>query len=356
MQGGPQSQSGRVPQLDGLRGIAVSLVVLFHYTDGLANVPVVGPVVSRGWIGVDLFFVMSGFLIGGIVIANKDAANLFSVFYARRSLRIFPLYYLLLGAVTILTAVHLMPAAEHGLGFYVVYAQNVMRALTGDPGPGWLQPTWSLAMEEQFYLLLPALVVLTPSRYLPGALALGIVIPITMRLRGYALPVAHPSDFALFFSLCRCDGLFYGVHLAWMVRNGSTSVPVKLRVAGCYIGLVILFLVFILASRTDLLFTIGLSLLGPMFFCVVAVSVMHENGPVSRLTKSSALRWLGTRTYSIYLFHMPVLSSFNKLFELTKVNSHGLNPLLALGVTLGCATASWYLIEAPLIKRGHRLK
>jgi peptidoglycan/LPS O-acetylase OafA/YrhL len=117
-----------------------------------------------------------------------------------------------------------------------------------------------------------------------------------------------------------------------------------------------LFLVFILASRTDLLFTIGLSLLGPMFFCVVAVSVMHENGPVSRLTKSSALRWLGTRTYSIYLFHMPVLSSFNKLFELTKVNSHGLNPLLALGVTLGCATASWYLIEAPLIKRGHRLK
>ena len=359
MQENPKSWSSRVPQLDGLRGIAVGLVVLFHY--GADEIPVIRSIASRGWVGVDLFFVLSGFLIGGIVIANKEADNLFSVFYLRRFLRIFPLYYLLLGTVAMLMWADWMPRSEHrGLFFYFVYLQNIIGFLTGypgDPGPVWLQPTWSLAIEEQFYLILPALVVLTPSRLLKRVLVIGILIPISMRIIGFLIPVEDPRDFALFFSLCRCDALFYGVLLAWMVHNGHTSISIKTRIVCCYAGAAALLLGFLATYRYDsLVFTVGLSLLGPLFFCVVALSIMHEHGPVAQITKIKLLRWVGIRTYAIYLFHMPALSSVSALFKLIGVNPHGLTRPLALTLTLVCAAASWHLIEAPLIGLGHKLK
>ena len=90
----------RVPQLDGVRGVAVGLAVFFHYCSDV-NLPIVARLAAGGWVGVDLFFVLSGFLIGGIVLANRDAVNLFAVFYFRRFLRIFPLYYALLITVTL---------------------------------------------------------------------------------------------------------------------------------------------------------------------------------------------------------------------------------------------------------------
>ena len=349
---------GRIPQLDGLRGIAVGMVVLFHYGEGLGDVPVLGAIASRGWVGVDLFFVMSGFLIGGIVIANKDADNLFSVFYFRRFLRIFPLYYLLLSAVAIFIWVGWMPQpGGRGLIFYVVYLQNIVGVITGDPGPVWLQPTWSLAVEEHFYLLLPTLVVLTPSRYFKQVLIAGILIAISMRVLGYLIPINHPRDFALFFTPCRSDGLFYGVLLAWMIRVGHTSVPVDRRIIYCYLGFATFLFVFLLAHQTEfLLFTVGLSVLGPLFFCVVALSIMHERGPVALITKAKLLRWVGIRTYAIYLFHVPALVSVGSFFHLTGISPHGLTRPLALALTFVCATASWSMIEAPLIALGHRLK
>jgi peptidoglycan/LPS O-acetylase OafA/YrhL len=110
-------------------------VVLFHYSEGLGYIPGFTFVAARGWIGVDLFFVMSGFLIGGIVLANKDATNFFAVFYVRRFLRIFPLYYLILLAIAALMAVGFLPATEHGLGYYFLYVQNIVMAFTGEHGP-----------------------------------------------------------------------------------------------------------------------------------------------------------------------------------------------------------------------------
>src|SRR6266700_3179825 len=122
--------SSRVAQLDGLRGVAVALVVLFHYGSTTQGSRFLWPIVSRGWVGVDLFFVMSGFLIGGIVVANRDATNFYSVFYLRRFLRIFPLYYFLLAVVTISVWVGWMPHPSHDkLVSYFVYLQNVAVAL-----------------------------------------------------------------------------------------------------------------------------------------------------------------------------------------------------------------------------------
>jgi peptidoglycan/LPS O-acetylase OafA/YrhL len=333
----------RVPQLDGLRGIAISLVLLFHY-DGL-DLEVLRPIASRGWIGVDLFFVMSGFLIGGIIIDNKDSQNLFRVFYIRRFLRIFPLYYLLLISVLVL------PWPHDGIGFYFLYIQNNLIALTGEFGIPWLQPTWSLAIEEQFYLLLPAFVMLTPPGLFKPLLGAGILAALVIRVSCYLAPANDPRDIALFLTPCRGDGLLYGVMLAVIVRE------TKLPLAPLYAIAIALVVGFMWATFQPeyVIFTLGLTLLGPAFFCVIGLALLHRNGPISVVTGTTILRWLGLRTYAIYLLHMPALVSFRSLAKVTGLGPHWAHPL-ALLATLAGAALSWRLIEAPLIKLGHKLK
>src|SRR5689334_529498 len=116
----------RVAQLDGLRGLAIGLVLLFHYG---STSQLLWPLVSHGWIGVDLFFVMSGYLIGGIVIDNRQAANFYSVFYTRRILRIFPVYYLLLFTVALLARCGFQPRPDQNQLIYnFFHLQNVVVA------------------------------------------------------------------------------------------------------------------------------------------------------------------------------------------------------------------------------------
>jgi peptidoglycan/LPS O-acetylase OafA/YrhL len=342
----------RVASLDGLRGIAVALVVLFHYGHGLENIPALGAIVSRGWMGVDLFFVMSGFLIGGIVIANKETENLFSVFYLRRFLRIFPLYYALLLIVAALIATKLMAPSTKGLAAYFLYLQN----LIGDPsdfGPTWLQATWSLAVEEQFYLLLPVVVVLTPIRFLGAVMVSGILASLGLRIAAFLIPLHQPFYFILFFTPCRGSALLFGVLLAWLIRRRATSISLERRVAVCYAGAAGSLLALILAHGQPV---IGLSIVGPLFFFIVALAIMHVSGPVAILTRMSWLRWLGIRTYAIYLAHIPALAAVKSFFEWTTVEPHGLTRPLALAFTFGFAALSWRWLEAPLIAVGHRLK
>ena len=349
---GPSQTSDRIAQLDGLRGIAVSLVVLFHYGAGFPAGSMLDAIASRGWIGVDLFFVMSGFLIGGIVIANKNTGNLLLVFYTRRFLRIFPLYYALLAAVGILALLHPMPDLRN-LAFYALYTQNNLFGLTGDPGSPWLQPTWSLAIEEQFYLILPAIVLLTSPKSLKVTLVAGIVAAFFLRVLGYLIPVKDPQAFALFLTPCRCDGLFYGVLLAILIRDGVAPRLIKLLYVGfglCIVGFVAT------SGGNSVLFAVALSLLGPAFFCAVALSIVHRDGPIAWVTQIRMLRWLGIRTYAIYLFHMPALMVARGVFKAAANHSSGLSVFPALALTLFGAAASWRFVEAPLIRFGHRTK
>jgi peptidoglycan/LPS O-acetylase OafA/YrhL len=359
-----KSLSARVPQLDGLRAIAVGLVILFHYGVPFEGNPLLGPIISNGWVGVDLFFVMSGFLIGGIVIANREAANFYSVFYLRRFLRIFPLYYLLLSVVAIAVALGWMPPSHAPFLLYAVYLQNIVTAFTHDYGLPWLQVTWSLAIEEHFYLLLPILVGLLRPKLLFHVLLFGIFAAIISRILGYVIPVSYPRDFARFFTLCRVDDLFYGVLLAVAVRSERAATIIQGHRPAFYLGAVLFGLGFLVASHFDsrvhneiLICTIGLSLLGPLFSCVVILAVMHESSLISRMMKGQILGWIGKRAYAIYLFHIPVIESVKATFRHFGFHhSGGLLVMPALILTLGLATASWLLIEAPLINLGHKHK
>ena len=354
--------STRVPQLDGLRGAAIGLVLLFHYGVPLVGSRILGSIVSLGWIGVDLFFVMSGFLIGGIVIAKRDAANFYAVFYLRRFLRIFPLYYLLLLIVTVCVALGWMRHSHIPLGLYAVYLQNIATALTHDYGLTWLQVTWSLAVEEQFYLLLPILVAVTPRKFLGHVLLLGVFIAILCRISGYLIPVQHPRDFARFFTLCRIDDLFYGVLLAVAVRNERIAATIRSHRARLNIGALLLLVGFLAALAFDsqgqsevFTCTIGLTLLGPLFLCVVVLAVMHDGSLVWSVMKGRALGWIGRRAYAIYLFHMPVILGLQALYKRHQFHHFGAALAFpALMLTLCLAAASWNFIESPLINIGHR--
>src|SRR5580698_6867484 len=163
----------RIRQLDSVRGLAV-LLVLVHNTDIYPSLHL-GLITNAGWSGVDLFFVLSGFLITGILIDTKEAQNYFSSFYARRMLRIFPLYYAVL---TLLVIVALHPTQI----YYYLYLSNWLILLKDGWQPNVAGHFWSLAVEEQFYLIWPLCVWLLPKRYRLRFTLAGCVFALMLRL------------------------------------------------------------------------------------------------------------------------------------------------------------------------------
>src|SRR5947209_10880356 len=134
----------RIPELDGIRGIAILMVLMVHFGSAPGLPSAVGAVVEFGWAGVDLFFVLSGFLITGILLSTRQHEGYFSTFYRNRTLRIFPIYYAFL-------LVALVLAPEWKQVAYWLYLGHFMNA--SDQPIKYMRHFWSLAIEEQFYLL-----------------------------------------------------------------------------------------------------------------------------------------------------------------------------------------------------------
>ena len=210
----PTRVGNRLPALDGLRGIAVLLVLAFHcryffppWMEKSAR-----PTLDvLGWSGVDLFFVLSGYLITGILLDTKDSSSYFRTFYARRSLRIFPLYFSFVAAVLLLAQWRV-----HGF-WYLTYLSN------WQPGhgvnDGYLSHLWSLAIEEQFYLIWPAVVWFVP----PGRLK-WICIALAVTAAGLR-PFAGSQDQAAYrLTPCRMDSLALGAFVAIGMRHFEATL------------------------------------------------------------------------------------------------------------------------------------
>ncbi len=222
----------RIPELDGLRGLAILLVLLGHFFGGAIAVGpdsiwVYVPISLRlTWSGVDLFFVLSGFLIGGILLDHRGAANYYKVFYLRRACRIFPLYYLTLflffalvafGASRISPWLFDKPLPSLA---YLTFTQNVWSvwfvAHFGYPA-FWPGVSWSLAVEEQFYVIISA-VVRKWAESLPGVLIGVIILAPLLRIFCYlTFPLGSLINY-----LClpmRADALLLGVLAAYALRR-----------------------------------------------------------------------------------------------------------------------------------------
>src|SRR5690349_17654113 len=167
-------------------------MVMIHRFWPRTGVGVAADVAGAGWIGVDLFFVISGFLIAGILLDTKGDAGYFKNFYARRALRIFPLFYLFVIGVFIAFAHNPDFRERAGSPFwYLAHLGNVPEGLLGHDTPYWIAPTWSLAIEEQFYLTFPLLVYALDRRRLTIVLGAMIVVAPLIRLGTMLLSPEH---------------------------------------------------------------------------------------------------------------------------------------------------------------------
>src|SRR5258708_23181826 len=252
---GLRAEAGRIPELDGIRGIAIGMVLIAHCfaivsRPGSALAYALVPL-RLDWTGVDLFFVLSGFLIGGILLDARDSSNYFRVFYTRRFFRIVPIYLACLTAAVILSAVvnsgnasKLAWMYEGRLPWisYFLFLQNFWIAKATTYGVFGLGVTWSLAIEEQFYLTLPLLIrKLSQKRLLQATLA-GIVLAPVLRIVLHSLWPEHYLSWVVMMP-CRADALLLGVlgaillrDPAWYNRIGITRTALSPALAGLAVG------------------------------------------------------------------------------------------------------------------------
>jgi len=302
------------PVLDGLRGIAVLGVVLTHYTISNSGPPFGNGPLEFGWAGVDLFFVLYGFLITGILLDQKESPNYFRNFYARRVLRIFPLYYGILALGFSLKALHLRPVLsfDHCSAFwYLFFAYNLFISAERRFPQGTLCPVWSLAIEEQFYFFWPYLISKFTRQQLVWTCATLMALALGLRICFY---FEGASIANYYFTFTRADTLAAGAIVAILFRSSFTRRNLNFWSKVTFLGSVlILVLVMVKEGGVDwlqpLLNTIGLTIVALMFASLVLMSLTTESASRwQRLLESGLLRTFGRYSYAIYLFHFPMLA------------------------------------------------
>ena len=353
-------------ELDGVRGLAALLVLYGHlFLIWMPGSPEVvfwlRTLTGQAWTGVYLFYTLSGFLIGGILMQNRPAKNYFAVFYARRALRILPVYFVLLA---VFMAVRMVPFLRNLAAFnegripfwsYFPLIQNFMMARTGDLGAAPLSVTWSVALEEQFYLFLPLWIRLVPVRWLPFSfLGLAMLGPVFRALA--------PLAYAPFLVPGSGEALFLGTWLAWSFANRTDTFKNGAWRNGV-LGLLALSgfgMVLLVTNHNFGVFSISIiSIFWASFLWLVLAFL---GTPWTAPLRHSVFRKLGGISYGVYLFHMLV----NQLLFVAFTGSspsHETRPLkgfcialLVFGSTLALASLSFRGMESRLIALGRKLK
>jgi peptidoglycan/LPS O-acetylase OafA/YrhL len=325
-----------VPELDGIRAAAALAVVAYH----------LDPVTfAWGRTGVDLFFVLSGYLITQILLRHRGTSGLLGAFYARRGLRIWPIYYLALLACVVLNGRLERPFPMDGLIYHLTFTQNVQHYWSGPVPPFTpaLLHTWTLALEEQFYLAWPALVALAGRRRL-AALAVAVAaLAVWARARGFAVTIL----------ITRCDGFALGGLLAALLddRGRLERHPGRSRWAFAAVAAAALVVCTAWERRLLPAWDPLKSLMANLFFAgVVGLIACDAGRPWLAPLRDRRLCYLGRISYGIYLYHLIVI-----VFALEFRRQAGLprGPALDLAMvaaTLALAAASWELVERPLLR------
>lgn len=361
----------RVAELDGLRGLAAALIVAVHSLRGFHAAGAVDGLIFSvgrfGWIGVDLFFVLSGYLITGLLLDAQGSRHGVVAFYARRALRIFPPYYFLLLLLFVIgpaAGVNLAGRSAADWPWFALYGSNLLMLQGAWPDPA-LVPLWSLAVEEHFYLLWPLLLHAVPERRrlaTIASLALGSAV-----LRTALLVAGWDKGDVYVFTLTRLDGLALGSALAVVMRRRGPALAWLRTTAGPVAGsAVVAGLVLVAFNRVSWeewsrpALAVGFLAVALGMTAILAFVVTREEGHgVRRVLAVTPLQAMGRLSYGMYLFHGPVIEMARKggLDPVSFSPQSGAVWPWALGftiavllVTMALAEVSWRIVETPFLK------
>ncbi|MFN5854973.1 MAG: acyltransferase family protein [Pseudanabaenaceae cyanobacterium] len=354
-----KSPPGYLPQLDGLRIFAVLLVAYAHWlpTDYHFNLPL-------GLSAVEMFFVLSGFLITGILLrcrdslaqlqsnqANKSQGTKWSVinsFYLRRFLRIFPLYYVILAIIVILN----VPSARETLFWTATYLSNFYFYAQGAFSP-FVGHLWSLAVEEQFYLIWPWLMIFLPSRWLKPLLIGSIIIAPVVRC---ILSLATPDSLQKFIPtlpITCLDALGSGSLLAYLGINSNGGK--KLQQIGLYIGLStwLFLMVLDIFIKHPIIKQIEILPMSLAFTWLIGGASQGFTGWVGKVLENQLIVYLGKISYGLYVIHNITPFFYNGIVKRLSIShelayNQTIRFIMLSIMTVIIASISWFIYEKPL--------
>jgi peptidoglycan/LPS O-acetylase OafA/YrhL len=335
-----------IPSLDGIRAFAVTIVLLYHARAAFDGT-LLAPLVHCGWVGVDLFFTLSGFLITRILISSDERPGYFRNFYIKRALRIWPLYYTLVLVAFLVSGFgrHTRPDSWWP---YLTLTQNLFVAAFGLEV---LRVTWSLAIEEQFYLAWPICIRLAGAKWLPAACAVLLVAEPFARSEYLA---KHNSLEMYLRTFTHLDGIVFGSLLAlilmWPGLGKERLKPWFWLALVAGIAGTIMTIAPTAAGDQHSIFLfsfLGLASAGLIGLCVVAAF------PLAFLLELRLVRYLGRISYGVYLMHIPLFDLMDRSLGRFHLPMMALLACKLLG-TIILASASWHFFESRLIALGPR--
>jgi peptidoglycan/LPS O-acetylase OafA/YrhL len=347
---------GYLPTLDGWRAVAIIGVMAAHAAATISGPAGTHPDAFMLWLsgfgtrGVDLFFGISGFLICSRLLEEIDQRGRIGLrgFYVRRFLRIVPPYALLLSVLALLALAGILTVSSGQLVASLLFVRNYFPIAAT---PGWYTlHLWSLSVEEHFYLLWPALLALwTPakarSRVVAFALAIAAwrVVEFRLRLLEHALPGV---SFFLRTDI-RLDAILWGCWLALLLRDPLWRVRLGAWLSGTRWWIIPALLLAIFAT-TPPLAMMWTAILVPL---MLAGTTLHARSPQARLLELAPLRWIGRLSYSLYLWQQVFFVNPGVQGQLGILQYAP----YSLAACFGCAALSYYGLERPMMRLGHRL-
>ena len=346
-----------MPALDGLRGLAVLMVVALHVgflvdSGGRSYVP-------GGLFGVDVFFVLSGFLITALLLQERHRAGRYSFknFYLRRAFRLLPALAGLLAADLVYSLLdgRTMWHVAESIGSIAFYVSNITQSVHLFM-PGELSHTWSLAVEEQFYLFWPALLLMIlawrvrrrqgPQLLVPWAVPLGIAATMAVRIVMWRT-LGYPAAYMLL--VCRSDALLLGCGLAFLYDQGRLP-RARAGTAG-WIGLAGLLLLTVFWDDSSASVYYGVFTLVAVLSAAVINALMVTSGSLTRVFSWRPLVGVGRVSYGLYLWHAWVL---NVLLQHPLGLGAWPRAFIGLAVSAVVTLMSWRLVEQPALRLKNR--
>lgn len=358
--------SQRIRELDGIRGIAILMVIIWHYITCQPKDLTPGTLLSylhlptqSFWTGVDLFFVLSGFLIGGIILDNHSKQSFLKVFWIRRTCRIIPVLSLLLLLCWIIGL--LVNRDQYSWLFdelmpwwtYVSFTQNIAMGVSGTLGGHFLDVTWSLAVEEQFYLVAPLLMLAVGRKLWLQALIPLISLALLLRI---IFPGVHTYMNTVF----RMDALLLGVLVAALYRKPEVW-KFLLNNRGVVLSV---FVCFLTITGTQLLRGFGVfeySWFAILYSLFLVVALLYQSSALTRILRAKLLCFWGSIAYGLYMYHQAVAGLLHGWLRNGEAPSlidgyAAFITALAFLVSTAIAWGSFAYFESIFLKIGRRYK